>query len=243
MMFWASPAFAQQSLFNVPSTTMTPANEVFLQEQLNLGAVGGESNLTMDYGLGAVDGVGSFELGLNVLHVDLYGAEQDDGANDLAVNGSWLTRLTPELHLQLGAQVGVGTAVNTYVPFVWAWSTLRGEFPEEWGALIAGAYAGSASSLGRGVPIGGLLGVEVAMVRHVISFMGDILLGENDASVAVLGLVVFLPADWQLSAGVQLPCPGTNNPIEAVFELTRAPQPSHAPASSDARHALAQRMW
>lgn len=222
---WPMSAHAQQSLFNVPSTTVTPKSEVFLQEQLNLGAVGGESNLTVDYGLGDVPGLGAFELGVNVLHVDLYGSEQDDGANDFTVNGSWLAHLSPELQLQLGAQLGVGTAVQQYVPFVWAWSTLRAELPDAWGALVFGAYSGTASSLGRGIPLGALIGGEVALVRHTLHFVADILLGENDASVAVLGLVLFLPEDWQLSAGIQLPSPFTDNPIEAVFELTRSPTP------------------
>lgn len=240
---WSSSVEAQQSLFNVPSTTVTPHDEVFLQEQLNLGLVGGESNLTVDYGLGEVSGLGAFEVGMNVLHVDLYGSEQDDGANDFAVNGSWLTRLTPELHLQLGAQVGVGTALQNYVAFVWAWSTLRGELPDEWGALVVGAYTGTASSLGRGFPVGGLVGSELAIVRHTLSFMADILIGENDASVAVLGLVVFLPEDWQLSAGIQLPSPFTNNPIEAVFELTRSPTAAHTSHAQHAHPPHAQGVW
>ena len=57
---------AQQNLFNVPSGTITRKDEVFLQEQMNLGRFG-ESNTTIDYGLG-----NDWEAGLNIFKVNLY---------------------------------------------------------------------------------------------------------------------------------------------------------------------------
>ena len=63
---FSQTGWSQQNLFNVPSGTITRKGEVFLQEQLNLGRFG-ESNTTIDYGLG-----NNWEVGLNIFKVNLY---------------------------------------------------------------------------------------------------------------------------------------------------------------------------
>jgi hypothetical protein len=54
--------FAQQNLFNVPSSEITQPGKVFVQQQFNFGGVG-TSNTTIDYGLG-----NNLEVGINVFN-------------------------------------------------------------------------------------------------------------------------------------------------------------------------------
>lgn len=59
--------------------------------------------------------------------------------------------------------------------------------------------------------MGAMAGAEVPIVENKLSFQGDVLLGYNDLSVAVLGGVYTFANHWQLSLGYQVPMPTSGN--------------------------------
>ena len=74
--FSSGRASAQQNLFNVPSGKITNLGELFFQQQFNITRPVGSSNSTFDFGLGH-----NFELGFNILDVNLYErGSSDSGA-------------------------------------------------------------------------------------------------------------------------------------------------------------------
>jgi hypothetical protein len=62
-----SKGWAQQNLFNVPSAEITEKNKFFFQQQFNIDSNAGDSNTTVDYGLG-----NNWEVGINLFNLDLY---------------------------------------------------------------------------------------------------------------------------------------------------------------------------
>ena len=227
---WCAEARAQQNLFNVPSGTMTQKEEVFIQEQLNIGRFG-ESNLTVDYGLG-----NDWEMGLNVFKVNLYpgnpqplvGESNDDA---VLLNIQKLFRPMDQLDIEIGTQTGM-SANNAarrvdVLNFSWCvsrWDLFVDRFLE--GNYVFGAYYGNEPFLGLGSQFGFMAGLELPLIDEKFSFVSDIIAGTNDASVAVIGGQYTLSKrlGWQISMGAQLPSPGSGNDYGAVLELTKFPR-------------------
>lgn len=92
---------------------------------------------------------------------------------------------------------------------------------EKWGKYYLGGYYANHAYAGTGDSFGIMAGIEYPLIPDKMHLMGDILSGNNAISVAVLGIVFFLPANWQLSFGAQIPSPGSNNEYGAVFEITK----------------------
>ena len=219
---------AQQNLFNVPSGTITRKDEVFLQEQMNLGRFG-ESNTTIDYGLG-----NDWEAGLNIFKVNLYpgnvkplpGESNEDA---LLFNIQKGFRPFEELAIEIGTQHGLsannGSQKVDYLNFTWSvsrWTPKESLFK---GTIVSGVYYGNKNFLGEGNQIGWMTGIEVPLWREDLSFVADYISGTNSASVAVIGAQWTLSEKkgWQVSLGAQLPSPNSGNGYGAVFELTKFP--------------------
>jgi hypothetical protein len=66
-----------------------------------------------------------------------------------------------------------------------------------------------------------MAGVEYPLIANKLHLMGDFISGNSDISVAVIGAVLFLPHQWQLSLGAQVPAPTSNNDYGLVFEITK----------------------
>lgn len=219
-------ALAQQSLFNVPSTQETVPGRLFGQVQVGAGAEGGEVNTTLELGL-----FPWLEVGFNLFHMQLYRVEPlhstAPATSSTALNANLYFAPTPWLGIEFGVQGGVGFIPDTILlePVLYGWATARFEAPGRWGSYVVGAYAGSRGALGKGPPAGGLFGFEVPLWEHLLHAQGDWVIGLNDVSVAVLGLVVFIGKNFQLSAGAQLPSPGSGNAFGGVLELTYVPTP------------------
>jgi hypothetical protein len=212
-------AAAQQSLFNVPGTVATPRGEVFVQEQLNVGARG-TSNLTVDTGIAP-----GLEIGVNVFDVTLYDASEALAETPLSmVNGVYTLDVDPLMTVQLGTQIGVATSGGAdaveLAAYGWASMRLHGGV---YGDYVIGAYAGSPAYLGPGTAVGIMAGTEIPLAPHLLHLMADFVYGNNEASLGVAGLVFFLPLDFQISVGVQFPSPMSENAWGGVLELTRAP--------------------
>lgn len=221
----ASPALAQQSFFNVPSTQETVPGRLFGQVQATGTPLGGEVNTTVELGL-----FPWLEVGMNLFHMPLYhlAAEHSGPASSTtAFNANVYFEPTSFMAVELGVQGGVGflPGTTTLEPVVYGWGTMRFEAPGRFGSYVFGAYAGTRGALGGGPPAGGLFGVELPLWEHVVHAQADWVIGLNDVSVAVVGAVVFIGRSFQVSFGAQLPSPYSGNAFGGVLELTYVPTP------------------
>jgi hypothetical protein len=218
----AKEALAQQNLFNVPVPAVAAEDKIFFQEQLNIGSIG-SSNTTFDYGLG-----NNFEIGLNVFNVGLYPAVTspmpgDAGRNGVLMNMQKVFEPNESIEIGIGTQQGVSaTTSNQQTEYMgFGWSVIEYDTHNNHGRYLAGAYIGNPTYTGSGNGVGWMLGLEYPLIPKKVHFLADWVGGTNQISVAVIGAVVELPRHWQLSAGAQLPSPGSHNPYGMVFELTR----------------------
>jgi len=90
----------------------------------------------------------------------------------------------------------------------------------EFGKYFLGGYFANRAYAGKN-EFGFMAGAEYPLLENKLHLMGDFISGSNDISVSVLGFVVFLPKDWQLSLGAQLPSPSSSNEYGLVFEITK----------------------
>lgn len=215
-------ALAQQSFFNVPATVRTHDRALFGQVQANVMDHAGEVNTTLELGLG-----GRFEVGMNLFHLSLYerGTGGETARDLIMVNGTALFELGASLMLQIGLAGGAGRSPVTddEEPAAFGWATLRWDAPGRWGAWVIGANAGTHSAVGEGFPVAGLAAVEVPIIDDRLSAQADWVIGTNEQSVAVVGLVALVSDDFQIAAGAQLPSPGSQNSFGGVLELTWVP--------------------
>lgn len=222
-----SLAFAQQSLFNVPSTQETVKGKLFGQVQASATGEGGEVNTTLE--LGIFDWL---ELGMNLFHMPLYHVGELEhsaaASSSTTFNANVYVAPTSWFAVEVGAQAGVGFIPTTTIlePVIYGWATTRFEAPGRWGSYVFGAYAGTRGAIGSGPPVGGLFGFELPILEDHLHAQGDWVIGLNAVSVAVVGFVVFIGKNFQISAGAQLPSPGSGNAFGGVLELTYVPTPA-----------------
>lgn len=209
-------ALAQQSLFNVPSSEITEKDHWFFQEQLNLGRTG-VSNTTLDYGLGH-----NWELGFNLFDLDLY-----HPADDAPVATLPLLNLQKRFELRPGMALGIGTQVGAVSPggrqdprlanlgYINAPIQLG-----RWGTGFVGGYFANAAYTADRPGAGFMLGADIPILEKNLHFMADYMHGTSAVGVGVVGFVLYLPKGWQISAGAQLPAPGSHNDYGLVLEFT-----------------------
>ena len=221
---WLAPgALAQQNLFNVPSAEITPKNALFFQQQTNFNRTI-QSNTTISYGFGS-----GFEGGLNILSVGLLperGVQDDSNPPLLLFNFQKGIELSEDFKLGLGTQFGQSAPDRRVDVRLANFTYLTGVYvlPEELGKVYVGAYfANPAYRGGTGDPFGFMLGYDLPIIKDRFSLVGDYISGRSGISVAVLGGVVQLTENWQLSLGAQLPAPRSSNAYGAVLELTFVP--------------------
>lgn len=208
---------SQQNLFNVPSSDITEKNKVFIQQQFNFASLQGSSNTTLDYGLGD-----NLEVGINVFNVDMYSSTGEFTNPNFLLNFQKGFHITEAYKMSFGTQTGVKLPFYSTTVQMPSFSYVNNALNlEEWGKYYVGAYYANHAYAGAGDSVGLMAGIEYPLSEKKVHFMGDILTGNNDISIAVLGFVVFLPKDWQLSFGAQLPAPSSNNDYGMVFEITK----------------------
>jgi hypothetical protein len=79
----------------------------------------------------------------------------------------------------------------------------------DWGRAYLGAYYANHAYAGPSNNVGLMAGLDVPIMKGKVYLMGNLMTGNNDISVAVVGAVFYLPSNWQLSFGAQLPAPGS----------------------------------
>ena len=213
-------AAAQQSMWNVPSGTGTTRGGFFFQEQINASQTG-ESNLTASVGVGY-----GVELGVNLFHVHLYGDHVPESArNMLMANAIFTIDLTEWLTMQFGGQAGFGRDhhFEREVPVGFGYVELRFHPESLKLAGVVGAWTGTDTYVGKGWPAGPMLGLEYEVVDEWLVLQADLLMGNNEAAVGVVGAVLLLPLGWQLALGLQVPSPFSKNGFGGVLEITHIP--------------------
>ncbi len=220
-------ASAQQNLFNVPSGEVTPAYKLFYQQQTNFTGGSIQPNTTLDFGLGH-----GLEVGLNVFNVPLYAPNLGENPDprgiqqpDVLFNALKSFTISERFRVAVGTQFGETAPVfqSRVRPDNFTYTVAAFDLPQERGTLYGGAYYSNRNYRGTGVPLGVMVGCDIPIVEKKLHFMADLIGGNNDLSLAVVGVVVYLPHNWQLSLGAQFPSPGSNNPYGGVLELTYVP--------------------
>ena len=209
-------AHAQQSLFNVPSSEITEKDHWFFQEQLNLGR-SGVSNTTFDYGLGH-----EWEVGFNLFDVDVYHPADEEPAATLPLfNLQKRFELRPGLALGIGAQIGAMSPGShqdirlANLDYINCPIQLG-----HWGTGFVGGYFANAAYTASRPGAGFMLGADIPIMEKKLHFMADYMHGTTAVGVGVVGFVLYLPKGWQISAGAQLPAPGSHNDYGLVLEFT-----------------------
>ena len=223
----ASGAMAQQSLFNVPSSEITPAGKLFFQQQINFSSIV-QLNTTLDYGLKH-----NWEIGINLLGIDYSPSLHDFLKNDVLdgdpfsplaiINVQKGFTLNDRWKLGVGMQNGFNVAQSqssrfSHFYFANAVWTSKNEHVR----LNGGTYFGNEQYLGAGNNIGLMLGAETALIPHKLHLMADWIQGTHDLGVGVVGAVLYPWHHFPISLGWQLPN-DSNNQRAFVVEITYVP--------------------
>lgn len=209
--------WAQQNLFNVPSSEITGKNQFFFQQQFNFSPLKGNSNTTIDYGLG-----NNLEVGINLFNLDLYPVNNEMQNPHFLVNFQKGFYINEVYKMSFGTQTGLTPPIYNARIEVPSFSYVVNALDfNKWGKYFLGGYYANHAYAGPGNSAGLMAGVEFPLIQDKLHFMGDLMTGNNDISIAVLGIVFYLPYSWQLSFGAQLPAPGSNNDYGMVFEITK----------------------
>jgi hypothetical protein len=224
----ASPAQAQQNLFNAPSGTITPKGKIFYQHQINLydyNYVASKQHFV--YGLGR-----NFEVGVNLLNVSMRPFARQERFFDVnyrdtttafgpivALTGQKLFKLNERLAASVGTQAGVNLGFNGYAPQFthFSYGLLTFE-PRHHLRLVAGAYYSDRRFIGPGNQTGFLFGYEIPINKRFY-LMGDFISGRTESSVSVIGGFYNVTDQFQLCLGALVPNPGSPAGMGLVLEV------------------------
>lgn len=219
-------AQTQQNLFNIPSGDITIEDKVFYQHQINLYSDKLESKAHFVYGLG-----NNWDAGINLVGKGVYFSNDwrisyNDNPNRGALYPILMGTLQKQFNLDKNLDINLGTQVgynlstlikNKEVNF-YNYSLLIYYFNNKSSRIVGGLYHTNKMFVGQGNIFGGKLGFEYKISKDFY-LMGDWVSGNNDASVAVLGVMYNLSSSTQFCAGIQIPNPNTIKPLGVVLEL------------------------
>ncbi|GAB3939755.1 hypothetical protein GCM10028805_00640 [Spirosoma harenae] len=200
-------SYAQQTIFNVPDSDVTPKGKPLAQQQVDLSQEEIRSMTTFDYGLGR-----NWEVGLNLYNVDYLPDQHTWQRNDttlqmpyaplLLINAQKTVELTDQLHLGIGGQTGLNLFPTEHSSWVgWGYLNLGGSFADDHYQTVVGAYAGNAPYLGAGSTIGFHMGVDAGIWYEHLHLLGDWATGTHEYGQLVLGLEVYLQKHLPLAVG------------------------------------------
>ena len=225
-------ALGQQNFFNVPSSDITPARKIFVQQQLNFIPNGVQSGTTFCYGVGK-----NTEIGFNVLGIN-YDYQQKFVANHteqpynpfFTLNAQRSFHLNEDFKLGLGGQAGF-TQAGQSGAYLYGNSVYHNEHSHT--KFVSGLYYTTDNYFGpetRNVSesdalksIGIQLGVEQNLWAEKLLFQADFISGKHSIGEVVIGGAYFVSKHWVLSAGIQIPTFNSQSQPASVFELTYVP--------------------
>ena len=222
----ASPAAAQETIYNVILGKPVDRGEVFTNEQLTLNREV-MSDLYVVYGLGL-----GADAGLALLNVDFTSSARgtpkletvaSPGDDPLAPILAPTLFKRFEVHETLGVglstQTGVGLSSHPHLATLSSASmTLR--WPRSDYRLVGGVYYGNRGRLGgEHGDVGWWAGAELALVDKKIHLEAEFISGHHSLSNFIVGPKMFFTDDVDLSIGVLLPAPGSGNPQAMVLQF------------------------
>ena len=161
--------WAQQNLFNVPSSEITEKNKLFFQQQFNVSSVSGTGNTTLDYGLGH-----DLEIGINLFNLDLYPSNGYLQNPHLLFNFQKGLKVTESYKMSFGTQTGLTPPLYHATIQVPSFSYLNNAVDlNKWGKYYLGAYYANHAYAGPGDSLGIMAGVEFPLLKNM-NLMGDI---------------------------------------------------------------------
>jgi hypothetical protein len=161
-------------------------------------------------------------VGINLFNLDLYPTNGERHNPHFLVNFQKAFNITEAYKMSFGTQTGLTLPVYQAKITVPSFSYLNNAFDlGQWGKYYLGGYYANHAYAGPGNNVGLMAGVDLPILKGKVHLMGDLMTGNNDISVAVVGAVFYLPSNWQLSFGAQLPMPRGHNDYGMVFEITK----------------------
>jgi hypothetical protein len=227
---------AQQNLFNVPSSDISPKAKPFFQQQFNIGEGLLQLNSTFSYGLGK-----NAEIGFNVTGLTM---NEGSGRPFLLTNGNIQSPpvypfytinfqkafvLSPIFKLAVGTQTGFGEGGNFGM---YDYLNLVTILPKHKSKIITGVYYGTDSFLGSEdgtslfdgyTPIGFQIGLEQPIIKEKLLLVMENISGLHNLGESTIGGAYYFTPRWVFSAGFQFSNPGSKTPEALVIELTLVP--------------------
>lgn len=223
------PALAQQTIFSVPSSDITPTHKILAQQQVDINGEQIRSSTTVDFGLGH-----NWEVGLNVYNLDYSREQHTWQRNDttlqmpyaplLLINAQRTIELTETFHLGLGGQTGINLfPVAHNITWVgWGYANLGASLDQDHYQAVIGAYAGSQPYLAEGSTVGMHLGIDAGIWYEKVHLLGDWATGTHEYGQLVLGVEVYLHKHLPLALGWRRSNQDGNQGL--VVQLTYTPK-------------------
>lgn len=200
-------AQAQQTIFNVPSSDMTPRHKILAQEQVSLDADKWQATTTIDYGLGH-----NWEIGANLYNVEYMRQEHTWLRNDttvqtayaplLLINAQKTFDLNESLHIGLGTQTGVNIAPTRKTSWVGlGYVNLGADFRDEHYKAVIGAYAGNQRYLAKGPMAGIHMGIDAGILYQKVHILADWATGTHEYGQLIAGVEFYLQKHLPLAIG------------------------------------------
>ncbi len=219
---------AQQTIFNVPSSDITPKRKILAQQQVDFSREEFRSSTTFNYGLGK-----NWEVGANLYNLEYMPQEGTWLHNDtttqmpyaplLLLNAQKVFDLTDEIHVGLGGHTGLNLAAEHHTKWLgFAYANLGGSFKDDRYKLVVGTYTGTRRYLGDGALVGAHLGFDIGIINQKFHVLGDWASGTHEYGQLIVGAEVYLTKHLPLAVGWRRN--NENGDQGVVVQLTYTPK-------------------
>lgn len=211
--------YSQQTVFNVPSDEAVEKGSWFFQFQTTTRFWHPEPRWVQNYaiGYGITD---HLEVDATLFNVDVSQPSQTRGGfgfKYLFSFGSSDPNQAP-VDLVLGDMGVIGDADNRLGNWAYAMLGLNVHGPRT--RIFGGGFHGTKSLFGR--TTGGFLGGIEQRAGEKWTIQADWVSGDHDLGYLVPGFAFAIRPHWRISAGYQLPNPGSSGFRGIVFQLSRS---------------------
>jgi len=213
------PIYSQQTVFNVPSDEAVEQGDWFFQYQTGVRFWHPDSRWVQNYGVGY--GVTDhLEIDATLFNVDVSQPSQTRGGfgfKYLLSFGSPDPNQAP-VDILFGDMGIVGEADHRFGNWAYAMLGINIHGPRT--RIFGGGFHGTKSLFGK-TTAGFLGGFEQRVGGHW-TIQADWVSGDHDLGYLVPGVAYAIHRHWRISAGYQLPNPGSTGFRGIVFQLSRS---------------------